>query len=484
MKKIFFITIIVSTVLLAGCDKYLDIQPKGITIPTYYNDYLKLLNSQNFVFYSAAYPAYITDDVRQGEIDDVSIFAKLYRTYPHKNNLYVFAPGQIFLQNETDPLYEEAYKRIFTYNTVINNVMNVPDGKESERRQLKAEALVGRAFDYFALVNSYASHYDEATASSTLGVPLVLSEDINKPYIRNTVAEVYAQIKKDLDEAVPDLATVAANSYRPQKSVGYAFLSKMYLYMGRYQDALNNANEALKVNKILTDYKLYTTKENVMWGRICLITNNTTPFPDPQFNPEAIWARNPSGSSSYLNGEVYATDDLLDVYKQDLATGAVDKRRTLFFLDGSAKFNPSPAILFPGRVLYAPWAQLNFGLGTPELYLIAAECEARIGSKELALQHLNTLRNARISGNVPLTASSNEDALRMALRERRREMAFLGPTRLIDLKRLNKDSRFAKTVTHLQDGKTLTLPPNDNRYILPLPPKVVDFNPSLPQYER
>lgn len=43
-------------------------------------------------------------------------------------------------------------------------------------------------------------------------------------------------------------------------------------------------------------------------------------------------------------------------------------------------------------------------MSTPEMYLIAAECEARIGSKDKAMEYINTLRDSRIIDNVPLVA--------------------------------------------------------------------------------
>ena len=122
--------------------------------------------------------------------------------------------------------------------------------------------------------------------------------------------------------------------------------------------------------------------------------------------------------------------------------------------------------------------------GTGEIMLIAAEAEARIGDPGLAVQQLNTLRNARIVGNTPLTAATKEEALVLVLEERRREMPNQGITRLIDLKRLNKDPRFAKTVTHTFEKEIFTLPANDKRYVLPLPPKVLEINPAIPVLDR
>ena len=482
MKKI-FITILFAAVALSGCKKYLDIRPKGYTIPEFYDDYAKLLNAQALSNVGAAYPNYFTDDVQAGQDKDINSAAN-YSTYAlFKRNLYEFQHGAIMEDGQSDPFYEPAYANIFTYNTVINNVEKVQDGTEAKRKQLKAEAQVGRAFEYFNLVNAYAVHYDPATAATDLGVPIVLTENILVPYKRNTVAEVYELIQSDLAAALPYLGATAPHKFRPTKGVGYAFLSKLNLYMGNYTEALKNANEALKLNSDLIDYSIYTTKKGT-WDRVHYMVDKTVvPFPDVKDNKETILGRSGASSSSHLFTEVYASQDLLDTYKANLPNGAVDKRFSLFFLDGKSELG-STIVTFPGRVLWGAYVNFNTGFSTPELYLIAAECEARVGSKDKALDHLNTLRNTRIVGNQPLVAATNDEALKIALDERRREMPFLGITRLVDLKRLNKDPRFAKTISHVNGTQTFTLTPNDLRYVLPIPPKVLALNPGIPVYSR
>ena len=77
---------------------------------------------------------------------------------------------------------------------------------------------------------------------------------------------------------------------------------------------------------------------------------------------------------------------------------------------------------------------------------------ARIGSKDKAMEYINTLRDSRIIDNVPLVANDNKDALVKVLEERRREMPMLGCTRLIDLKRLNREPEFAKILCMRSNG--------------------------------
>ncbi|WP_212001588.1 RagB/SusD family nutrient uptake outer membrane protein [Chitinophaga sp. HK235] len=482
MKRIFYLLLTGATIITTpGCKKFLDIKPKGYTIPEFYEDYQKLLSNASLIRATAAYPSYITDDVLAGEDNDVTKQAAFAGYSVFKKSLYTFKNGQTFEPSDSDPFWEPAYNHIYTYNTVINNILNVPDGTAQDKKRLRAEAQVGRAFEYLSLVNVYAEHYDAATAATALGVPLVLSEDINLPYERKSVAEVYAQIKKDLDEALPNLPDNVPNNFKPMKSVGYAFLSRMNLYMGDYKAALANANEALKLNSFLLDYKIYTNK-NGTWGRVCTLSDSTA-FPDGNKNKESVWIRYGSSSSSHVFSEVYASTDLINAYKKDLPAGATDKRFALFFCHGKSNFGGG-IVSFPGRELWAPYVEFNLGFATPELYLIAAECEARIGDPARAIQLMNTLRDSRIENNQPLVANTSDDALRLVLEERRREMPFMGSTRLIDLKRLNKDPRFAKTITHTQGVQTFTLPPNDKRYILPVPPKVLAVNPNIPQYER
>lgn len=477
MKKIAIYFALISLIFLQGCDSYLDIKPKGKIIPQYFDDYVKIMASQSLYMCSAQYPNYITDDVQLGNANENKEFAfNLKRD--SEMNLYSFAEGQVFTPGNYDELIGNAYGRIYVYNAVINQVMSVSDASESEKLRLKAEALVGRAYEYLILVNAYCNHYNESTAKTDIGVPLALSEDINQAAKYSTVQQVYDQIKSDLEEATPNLSEKVTHAYRPNKKIGYSFLAKMYLYLGKYEKALENAKEAIKECNKLVDYKLYTTKKG-QWGRIVLASDLTTVFPDVLNNVENIYIRN---YQSNIFKSVCASQDLIDTYKRDLPDAAIDQRMALFycvdFMDTGRPMN------FPGRTLYAPYINLNSGLTTAELYLIAAECEARIGDKDKAMEYINTLRNSRIKNNKQLMAADNNVALKVVLDERRREMAFNGITRLIDLKRLNRDARFNKTITHTADGKTWTLPPNDNRYILPIPTSILDFHPNMPVYPR
>ena len=359
-------------------------------------------------------------------------------------------------------------------------------GTTDDRKHLMGEALVGRAFEYLNLVNLYGNHYNSSTADSDYGVPIVLSEEITgESYPRASVAEVYAQIEKDLTDAVNEyLAESTATSFDPNRAVGYAFLSRMYLYMGRYADALSNANSSLALNDVLLDLKNYTTQQG-QYGRI-IAADGSGEFPDVHEISENIYTRI-LGNTSYLFKNVAASEDLLQTFARNLPADGEDMRLSLYY--AKDEFNPytvgGSADQFPGYTIFAPYIDFNIGFSTPEVLLIAAECEARIGDKDKALAHLDALRDMRIKNNVHFSTDYTKDeVLKMVIDERRKEFAFIGLTRLIDLKRLNRESWFAKTITHSAGSEgTWELPANDPRYIMPVPENVLSFN-NMPQYDR
>lgn len=485
MKIIKYFTLLLGLVTMFSCDSFLDVKPKGYTIPEKFEDYEKLINHVSLYRALDVYTCYMTDDILLAdEGDDPNGSFDFSVKDEYIKNLYRFDKGQVFTPGDNDDIWKRAYSNIFTYNAVINNVLSVQDASDSEKKRLWAEALIGRAFEYLNLVNVYGNHYDGATAGTDLGVPLVLSEEVSRSYSRNTVAEVYKRIQDDLDAAVPCLSDAVNHSFRPSKSIAYAFLAKMYLYMGDYAKALTNANEALKQSNALVDYKKYKAIPG-QWGRLVTVADENVEFPEVQDNPENIYTRL-LNNTSYLFKQVCASQDLLDTYARNLNVGAKDMRLELFY--GQGQFDPGNGLdYFPGYTMFAPYIDMNIGFSTPEIYLIAAECEARVGSVSNALSHLNTLRDMRIMGNVHYVntpVKSKEEALRLVIDERRREFAFFGITRLVDLKRLNREAWFTKVVKHSADGEIWELPANDLRYIMPIPQNVLSYNPDMPQYER
>ena len=465
MKNVTTILAICVVVMLTGCNNYLDIKPKGEKIPTTVSDYETLLNYESVQKVSDTYPAYLTDDVFLPDVAEGTATPGLNSVDQSIRNLYLFKK-EVFGDAQDDGFWFASYNRIYYYNTVIDNIMNADGSDEQQKLSIRAEALISRALEYLYLVNGYAKYYDVRTAESDPGVPLILDEDISKKnLVRASVKDVYAQIQSDLQTALPNLPMQAkGNAFRASKAAGYGVLAKMYLYMGNYAEALKAANEVLEINNSLLDLKKYAVvKPQSSIGR--------TNVPQDIDNPENIYIK----FAPYVYGlssKVFGSDELISLFSED------DMRLQVYF---TKNFRNIPT----DKYVWAPYLRANLAVSSPEIYLIAAECEAREGSIERAIALINKLRDNRIKNNTDIVATDRNDALQKVLEERRRELAMSGMVRYIDLKRLNKESQFAKTVTHVTGEGTFSLEPNSPLYVLPIPAKVMRFNKnSMQQNER
>ena len=465
MKNVTTILAICVVVMLTGCNDYLDIKPKGEKIPTTVSDYETLLNYESVQKVSDTYPAYLTDDVFLPDVAEGTATPGLNSVDQSIRNLYLFKK-EVFGDAQDDGFWFASYNRIYYYNTVIDNIMNADGSDEQQKLSIRAEALISRALEYLYLVNGYAKYYDVRTAESDPGVPLILDEDISKKnLVRASVKDVYAQIQSDLQTALPNLPMQAkGNAFRASKAAGYGVLAKMYLYMGNYAKALKAANAVLEMNNSLLDLKKYAVvKAQSSIGR--------TNVPQDIDNPENIYIK----FAPYVYGlssKVFGSDELISLFSED------DMRLQVYF---TKNFRNIPT----DKYVWAPYLRANLAVSSPEIYLIAAECEAREGSIERAIALINKLRDNRIKNNTDIVATDRNDALQKVLEERRRELAMSGMVRYIDLKRLNQESQFAKTVTHFTGEGTFSLEPNSPLYVLPIPAKVMRFNKnSMQQNER
>ena len=465
MKNVTTILAICVVVMLTGCNDYLDIKPKGEKIPTTVSDYETLLNYESVQKVSDTYPAYLTDDVFLPDVAEGTATPGLNSVDQSIRNLYLFKK-EVFGDAQDDGFWFASYNRIYYYNTVIDNIMNADGSDEQQKLSIRAEALISRALEYLYLVNGYAKYYDVRTAESDPGVPLILDEDISKKnLVRASVKDVYAQIQSDLQTALPNLPMQAkGNAFRASKAAGYGVLAKMYLYMGNYAKALKAANAVLEMNNSLLDLKKYAVvKAQSSIGR--------TNVPQDIDNPENIYIK----FAPYVYGlssKVFGSDELISLFSED------DMRLQVYF---TKNFRNIPT----DKYVWAPYLRANLAVSSPEIYLIAAECEAREGSIERAIALINKLRDNRIKNNTDIVATDRNDALQKVLEERRRELAMSGMVRYIDLKRLNQESQFAKTVTHVTGEGTFSLEPNSPLYVLPIPAKVMRFNKnSMKQNER
>ncbi len=155
--------------------------------------------------------------------------------------------------------WQTLYVGVFRANQVIANVPSIPMDEALKQRVI-AEAKFLRALYYFNITLYFGRP------------PLLLtpSQPTDKP--RNaTTAEAYAQIAKDLTEAIPALPTTYPNTElgRATKGAAYALLGKTYLQAKNYQMATDAfawlvTGPGKDIYSLTADYRdnFIITKEN------------------------------------------------------------------------------------------------------------------------------------------------------------------------------------------------------------------------------
>jgi hypothetical protein len=353
------------------------------------------------------------------------------------------------------------YELIEYANVVLDGLKSISQNTSNQAayNNAKGTALFFRAFAFYNLSSEFCKPYTASSASVDLGIPLRLTSDPNAASVRATVQQTYDQIVSDLKLAISLLPETQIKITRPTSIAANALLAKVYLSMEDYSNALTYANATLNKKNDLIDYN-NTSLVNPA---------STKPFPAvPGNNPEIIF---------YATSNTYLT-----IFPNAISRGNVDSLliRSYQVNDNrlSVLFASNGVGTYRFKGTYDEYSGHNFcGLATNEIYLIRAECNARANNITSALSDLNTLLSKRFATNtfIPLNTNNEDTALVWVLKERRKELPFTSNVRWEDLRRLNKDPRFAVTLKRIVLGVTYTLPPNDPKYVLPIPDKEIQL---------
>ncbi|WP_320018593.1 RagB/SusD family nutrient uptake outer membrane protein [Labilibaculum manganireducens] len=465
MKKIIYTFILIS--LLYSCDDFVDIVPKGNTIPETVDDLSRLMNLGTFT--SEGDFTEISFNIPYFELysDDYTITQDELQPNFYLNTIPIFASYLKWSDSSenSDEKWDGLYKSNYVANYVLDKVDNVAEGVANDRNEVKGRALVHRAMNYFLLVNLYGKQYDASAGSASttdLGVPLILESDINKQYQRATVAKVYEQILDDLTQAISIMKTeVSEFSNIPSLSVAFALRARVYLWMQNYDQAYTDAVKATELNGDLIDYN--TCSQAVpSFGSLGGIIGYPTPAAK---NSEVIYARFKSSSLP-----VVYTEKMLGITDTDN-----DLRYTLFSY-------------FQSGVLQMFYNNHNHsGINAAEVWLIRAEAALRKPNPTVtdAIFALDYVRVNRFKQDAyePTELTNTDALLDEILNERRREIR-LNEMAFFDRKRLNANPATAKPMSRVVQGMEYTLPVGSPKYQLLIPVNVMQLNPLLIQNER
>jgi starch-binding outer membrane protein, SusD/RagB family len=440
-----------------------------------------------------------------------SVYARLRSTASYGRGLVAVAEaladngqvtsnsGRLIGENNNLPLahldnWQNSYLAINEANLIIDGVPNVsPAPTDATRDRWIGQAKFLRALYLFDLARTYA--YDPGVAVGAQdrgGIPInttgikTATEALTFLPARAPIAQVYAQIYTDLNDAITLLPNTGAPAFATSAAAS-ALLSRVALYNKDYATVVSNATTALAA----------TTVGAVLSGTAYVNGWRAAIHPESMFEVRfAVAAEsigvNESNQTSFttiLNltsptsiggwGDLVPRADLRALLGiTTTGSGATlamtvgdDIRGNQYMVGvGRGAGRLVESVKFVGKAGFA------YGDNVPvirksEMLLNRAEARATPGSAVLdevaALADLNTLRTARGLTAVALTGAALYEEI---LLQRRLEFAFEGH-RWFDLKRLGRDVVKGSNVLEYTDFKMLPR----------IPLRETDGNPNLEQ---
>ena len=447
MKKLTSILLIISLLVTTGCDNFLDITPTGRVIPETAQDYRKLMTEAYYLMPSSrGLTAFISD-----EIDMTS---KNLDSYDKDTFL------DLWLWNNVNPSgsttyfdWEKYYKMIFRANTVIENEKSITNGTEAEINQIVGEAYMMRAYNHFILVNLYALPYNSETATSSTGIPLKLNSSMDEVLKPSSIAEVYASVLSDIDNAEKKLNVETWETglnYRFNTLSVDALRSRVYLYMGRWEDCYNASERVLSKKNELVD----------------LVSGRT--LPNAYNSSESIVALEMNMTSTYNNVDKLVPKALYNLY----LPGTQDQRARKFYKTEVGGYS----LIKGGSSEY----RCSFRVG--EIYLNAAEAALKNHHPEICKTLLLKLLEKRYQtaaytqAEIDINAMDDDALLDEVYLQRQLELSYEGH-RWFDIRRMEKEKR--PVLTREYEGQTYRIEDNYPELTIKIPDEAKEANPYL-----
>ncbi len=379
-------------------------------------------------------------------------------------------------------VYRFYYRIIANANVLINGV-DKAEGTDADKKIIKGQALAYRAWAHFQLVQLWGKRYDATTKPNNQpGVPLLLTYTLEgQP--RATVEEIYTQINKDLDEALPLLtgynrAGTAAKS-NLNVNVVNAIKARVALTQQDWPTAATRAVAARAGHPLMTNEEYLSgfnnlTNQEWIWGSRQIDDHNTFFFSyfayiSANFNSTVLRTQ-PRAINATLWEQIPATDIRKQMWDRTGANVPIPPGGARVPYQNK-KFLAKSDALSTGDVPY---------IRAAEMYLIEAEARARQNQNGPAQDALFTLVKNRNPAYVK-SARTGQALIDEILFNRRIELWGEG-FRFTDLKRLNLPMTRSGIPNHLPALiQVVTIPAGDKLWEWLFPQDELNANTAVTQ---
>lgn len=386
------------------------------------------------------------------------------------------------------------YSAMVNINNVLDNMHLIETSNAEEEAIIEGyigEAYLLRAFYYHQLVIRWGKPYDAATASTDLGVPLVLTYDPTTKPSRATVQQTYDQILDDITEAKARLSEGSPNSTRLTRDAALALEARVHLHMKNNTGVITAANELIGSGR----YPLITSETDLsnMWvndngSEIIMHVQSSAPSELPGSLNNIYLGFMPA--TGYFTPDFIPQQWVVDLYEED------DHRRDIYLEEKPirvqgvdydsgilllTKYQGNPE-LFTGNNTNYQHKPIVFRIA--ETYLNLAEAQYYVNEGD-ALTTLNQLRVAR--GLDGLNGLAGNALLEAIKEERTRELLAEG-MRLNDLMRWGmpverKTPQNTGPINRGENYDELLIPVGHPKFIWGIPSNDITTNPNLIQNE-
>ncbi|WP_246296888.1 RagB/SusD family nutrient uptake outer membrane protein [Winogradskyella vidalii] len=364
------------------------------------------------------------------------------------SDIYPFYSHEIIANNSVvNTVWSGGYEVIYMTNLLLEGIEDSTGLNSTIKEELKGELLFLRALAHFYLVNLFND------------IPYIETTDylINQDVARISKDLVYDHILEDLLQAklLLESADVSGERIRANGFVVSAFLARIYLYLERWEDAVNESSLIINTTDLfhlesVEDAFLKNSSSAILQLKPKNAGDNTNEAISFYFifGPPYLMSLNPSLVSSFE-----ASDLRLQHWIRTVTNGSENW------------YAP-----FKYKQIENTGTSLEYSIvfRLAEQYLIRSEARMRLGNTELAEQDLNIVRaRAGLEAYAGLSTVELSNAI---LEERRHELFTEFGHRWFDLKRFGE-----------AENVLINVKPNwqSRDHWLPIPELELLMNPNL-----